>query len=117
MLCLGKIDIVFHRLVKYATIDLLQRRICHKISLKIGLQEKFLIRVLRVEIRAEQIVQLICLQLFRSVQVHLVCDRAFRRYLVHLMHESRLFASGKIRVLYQFLVHQIELVHRCLLAQ
>ena len=48
MLCLREIHIVFYRLIENSFIYLFQRYVGNKISLQIGLQEKFFIGILRI---------------------------------------------------------------------
>ena len=114
---LRKVLIILHNLTENPLVDFLQRPVGNKIPLQVRQQKKLLIRILCIQIGAEQIVQLVRLQIFGSKRKHLPGQRTVGRNLIQLMHKSRLLTSRKIKVLQCLLVHQMQLIHRRFLAQ
>ena len=114
---LGKIRIIFYRLAENAAVNFFQGSIADKISLQICLKEEFFIGILCVQVGAEQVVQLVGFQLSRRVDEHYAGYRAVGGDFFQLLHKARLLPSGKIVILNQLLIDQIQLIHGRFLTQ
>ncbi len=117
VLCLGEVYIILYGLSEDAPVYLFERHICDKVSFQVCLKKELFIRVLCVQVGAEQIIELVCLQLLCRVEEHLACNRASGGDLFKLLHESGLTPLRKIGILYNLLIDKIQLIHRGLLAQ
>ena len=115
--CLGKILVVFHGLAENPAVNLFQRSVGHKIPLQVRLKQESFIGILRIQVRAEEIIQLICFQAAGGIEQHLAGRRAVGGKLFQLLGDPRLQSPGQIGILHDPAVDQVQLVHGRLFAE
>lgn len=117
MFRLAEIHVIFGRLVKNPLIDLAQGDVCDKVPFQIGEKLKIFFRIFRVQAGAQEIVELVCLKLFRRVGNHFSRQFGARCHRVKHLSKTRLQALRQIGVGHQLRIEQMEFIHGSLLAQ
>lgn len=108
---------IFGCFIENPLIDALHDGISDEIALQVGLELELFLLIFRVQIGAQEVVQLVGLQALGGVEEKFVCGRASRRHLIQQMEEAGLISHGQVGAADDFLVHEMQLVHGSLFAQ
>ena len=83
----------------------------NEVTLQISLKEKFFIGIFCIQVGTEKVIQLVCLQLFGCIEQHFTGKGTACGYFLQFLHKAGLTAHGKIGILNNLLVNQIQFVH------